>query len=161
MRTRWRCLRVLAEPVRVEESASFAVSRSAAEVWDFMWDPRSLLVLEEGVTAAMTLPGTPAGRVGEVQVSVRGAGADRHLVALEVVALEPGRMAYTRTISDPMDIGGRLVVEPTGESSCRMTQTFHQVLPEWMDSAGVDIARAGLRQALAELEARVLAHFAS
>lgn len=159
MRTRRRWLRVLAEPVRVEESISFEVPRSAGEVWDFMWDPQSLLVLEPGVTEAGTLPGTPQRRVGEIQYSVRGTGPDRHLVALEVIALEPGRMAFTRIMSDVVDAGGRLLIEPAGDGACRLTQSFHQVLPEGMDHAGVEVARAELRRALVELERAVLAHF--
>lgn len=158
MRTRRQWLRVLAEPVRVEESISFGVPRSAAEVWEFMWDPESLLVLEPGTTQALTLPGTPAHHVGEVQVSVHGTGPTRRLTALEVLAMEPGRTAVTRTLTDSLEAGARLDVEPTGEAACRLTQSFHVEVPAGADVAYVEIHRASLRQGLEELRERVLQH---
>jgi hypothetical protein len=161
MRTRRRWVRVLVEPVRVEESVTFEVPRGAVEVWDFMWDPQSLHVIEQEVTYAGTLPGTPAGQVGEVQVSMHHTGLERQLTALEVVAMEPGRMAMTRTLTAALPSGGRLDVEPTGEHSCRLTQSFHTDVPAGVEASYVDIQRAGLREAALELRDRVLRHFAN
>jgi hypothetical protein len=136
MRTRRRWIRVLVEPVTVEESITFEVPRSAEEVWNFMWDPQSLFIIEPDVTYAGTLPGTPAGDVGEVQVSMHRSGPERQLTALEVVATESGRMAATRTLTSTLPSGGRLVVEPTGEHSCRLRRCLPVSRPAtWTPSA--------------------------
>ncbi|WP_224274374.1 SRPBCC family protein [Nocardioides lacusdianchii] len=159
MKTRRRWIRVLDKPVRVEESITFEVPRSAEEVWDFMWDPQSLFVIEPDVTYAGTLPGTPDRQVGEVQVSMHRTGPERQLTALEVVAMEPGRTATTRTLTAALPSGGRLDVEPTGEHSCRLTQRFHTDVPVGVEVGYVEIQRAGLRESALELRERVLRHF--
>ena len=159
MRTRRRWVRVLTAAVRVEESIAFEVPRSAEEVWDFMWDPQSLFVIEPDVTYAGTLDGTPARQVGEVQVSMHRTGLERQLTALEVVAMEAGRTAMTRTLTANLPSGGRLDIEPTGERSCRLIQRFHTDVPAGVEAGYVDIQRAGLREAALQLRERVLRHF--
>ena len=73
--------------------------------------------------------------------------------------MEPGRMATTRTLTAALPSGGRLDVEPIGEHSCRLTQSFHTDVPVGVEVGYVEIQRAGLREATLELRERVLRHF--
>lgn len=76
-----------------------------AQLWQLVWDPATSPLVLDHVVAAFTVPGTPAGRVGEMQMHIVE-GPMGTLVGMieEVVQLGPGYRAVTRS---------RSVVRPT------------------------------------------------
>ncbi|UQU67583.1 SRPBCC family protein [Couchioplanes caeruleus] len=122
---------------RVRETGSVELPQAAATMWSFLSDPASSTKLNQA-ELGVTLPGSPQG-LGEIQVAVFGTGNGRHARVHEVVELEPGRRAVTRSLTTTFPAYSVLSIEPTGPESCRLTQEF------WVDvPAGIalDTVRA-------------------
>jgi hypothetical protein len=101
-------------------------------MWSFLADPTSAINLN-GADLGATLPGSPPG-LGEIQVAVYGHGEGRQARVHEVIELEPGRRATTRSLTSAFPSYGGLTIEPTGPGTCRLTQEF------WVDvPAGVPV----------------------
>lgn len=68
-------------------------------LWRLVWDPATSTLVLDQVVSAFTVPGTPAWKVGEMQMHIV-AGADGTLVGMieEVVELGPGHRAVTRSL---------------------------------------------------------------
>ena len=148
-------IRVTTEPVRVRETATVDLPTSAEAAFGFLWDPASSVALHDSVERGVTLPG-PKG-VGEIQAFVHRTPTGRMGVIHEVVEMEPGRRAVTRTLMVGCPSGGELTVVPLGPGSCRLTQEFWVELPAGMPvDAGAQMRRE-YRTRLAELTRRLAA----
>ena len=128
MRIRRRILRVTANPVRVKEAASVELPQGAPAVWSFMWDPASCVKLFETTEIGVTLPGSPKG-VGEIQVTVDRTDHGRVGNLHEVVEVEPGRRAVTRSLVSGCPSWGALTIESLRPDACRLTQEFWADIP--------------------------------
>ena len=93
-------LRTTTKAVRVKEAGSIDLPRNAAVMWSFMWDPASSVEIDEEAEIGTTVPGSPRG-LGEIQVVIRRTAQGREGVLHEVVELEPGRRAVTRSLVNP------------------------------------------------------------
>ena len=159
MRTRRYLAKLTTEPTRVTESVTVDLGRPADEVFAVMWDPASPLG-DPTFETGFTLPGTPSQAVGEVQVQVRRDAEGRRVVqALEVVELEHGRRAVTRTVTSGGAGGGTLTVDPLSPSSCRLTQEVHVDLPALVLAALVAETRASVQAFLDRLAEALRAEF--
>ncbi|WP_157547392.1 hypothetical protein [Micromonospora aurantiaca (nom. illeg.)] len=113
--------------VQVRETATVDLPTSAEAAFGFMEDPASLEVLDDSIEIGVTLPG-PKG-VGEIQAFVHRSPDGRLGIMHEVVEVEPGRRAVTRTLTSGYSSGGVLTVVPLGPDSCCLTQEFWAELP--------------------------------
>lgn len=105
--------------VTVTVSKQVAVRVDPDRLWDLVWDPAtSPLVLDE-VVAAFTLPGTPAGQVGEMQVNiVAGEGGTLFGMIEEVVEVGPGYRAVTRSRSTALPATSITLILPLDQGGC-------------------------------------------
>ncbi|MEU8069309.1 SRPBCC family protein [Micromonospora sp. NPDC049151] len=142
-------IRVTTTPVQVRETATVDLPTSAEAAFDFMWDPASSVVLHDSVELGVTLPG-PKG-VGEIQAFVRRTPMGRMGDILEVVEMEPGRRAVTRTLMAACPGGAELTVVPLGPDSCRLTQALWVELPAGMPVGTGARVRHEYRTHLADL----------
>lgn len=107
-------------------SASVDVDRPAHQVWAFIEDPASQVLLRDDVISGVRMPGTPRG-VGEVQAFVlQGDGLRGAMI--EILEREPGARALTRHLGDdltPPMVGLQTEtrVQPLAEGRCRLTHT--------------------------------------
>lgn len=102
----------------VEESAQVAIPLPANVVWDFVWRAETAPLVSDNVVQAFTVPGTPIGEVGEIQCHiVRGEGGVLVGSLIEVVELDPGRRAVTRSLSTPEAAASTTEVIPAGETA--------------------------------------------
>ena len=154
MRTRRYIVKCSSEPVQLREEASVELPRPAAEIWSWMWDASSNIDLVEA-ELAMSLPGTPRG-VGEVQVVIHRPEQNRLANILEVVHLEPERRAVTRSLVMGFPSGGELVIDPTGQRSCRVTQAFTADVPAGTQVAWIDELRESFRAPLVTMMRRLV-----
>lgn len=133
--------------VVVTVSAQAAIPRPAGIVWEFVWDPASSVLTGDNVVAGFTMPGTPVGEVGEVQVAVVRMTATGGLVGMlhEVVEVDPGRRAVMVSLS--LDHQHRDITEvlPVGEDASVLRVTFEHSVPRHDAVKGRDA-----RQQLAE-----------
>lgn len=151
---------MLKEPTSVVNHMTVDLAVSAEEAWDYMWDPSSVAVAGEDFELGVTLPGTPPGEVGEIQVFVhRPQGGPRRVGVVEVVELTPGRVAITRDPTATHESLQRLVIEPLGERSCRLTQSYTHILPVDYIADLMPGLAAGQVEMLEQLRVRLLAHF--
>ncbi|MET7469128.1 hypothetical protein ACFYON_17570 [Micromonospora sp. NPDC005686] len=148
-------IRVTTTPVQVRETATVDLPTSAEAAFGFMWDPASSVAMHDSVELGVTLPG-PEG-VGEIQAFVHRTPTDRMGVIHEVVEMEPGRRAVTRTLTAGCPSGGVLTVVPLGPDSCRLTQEFWLELPAGMPAGTDRQVRDEYRTRLAELTRRLAA----
>ena len=109
------------------------VARAAADVWEFIEDPASQVLLSDEVLSGVRMPGRPRG-VGEVQafVSQEENGRLRGSM-LEIVEYEPGARAVTRDMRQ--DLPGNVVemrteteVREVGPGRTSLTHTHVLVL---------------------------------
>ena len=119
-----------------------------------MWDPASSVEIDEETEIGTTVLSSPRG-LGEIQVVVRRTAQGREGVLHEVVELEPGRRAVTRSLVSLYPSFGALTVEPVGPASCRLTQEFWLDLPAGVPVALVRDTRKGCRQELHRLLSRL------
>jgi len=108
-------------------SCSVNIRCSPDRLWNFIWDPRSQLRLDDEVISAVTMPG-PVRAVGEVQAYLRRSSMGLEGSFLEVVEYGPGRRAVYRAVEEPSEEIGTLaietLVEETGDG-CRLTHVQH------------------------------------
>ncbi|MDG4803918.1 SRPBCC family protein [Micromonospora sp. WMMD980] len=141
-----------ADPVRVHETTTVDLPVNAETAFSFMWDPASTRTLFDSTEVAVTLPGRSG--VGEIQAFVQRTPEGRLGILHEVIEMEQGRRAVTRSLMYP-PTWGALTVEPLDPGSCRLTQEFWADLPAGV-LAGTDRAlRDQFRQRLHELAARL------
>ena len=155
MRTRRYLVRCTVEPTTIRDSVTLEVATSADEAWRFMWDPASAPLW------APTVPGTPERSPGEVQVFVRRAHpeAPRTAGLIEVVELEEGRRAVTRSLASAFPTGGALRIEPVASAVCRVTQELGTDLPAGTAVTTVDAVRDGMRAELERVAEALRARF--
>ncbi|MGN6752465.1 MAG: hypothetical protein ACTHJJ_07915 [Intrasporangium sp.] len=110
---------------------SVPIIRRAADVFAFIEDPASQLLLEDEVVAAVRMPGTGPG-VGEVQVFLHATPEGRSIRSLEVLEYEPSTRVLVRSL-DPLPAGmleatTELSISADGPDSCVMRHTARYVL---------------------------------
>ena len=127
------------------------LSCAAAEVWQFVVDPGNAALLDEDPGAlSFTVPGTPAGRVGERQctLSHRFDGALIGRVE-EITDLVPGSRIVARSLSTMHLSAGALEISAGtvgGAGSCRLTYEMSaEVHPDQAPAFRVDARRAARR----------------
>jgi hypothetical protein len=147
MRTRLRVFRTIAEPVQVKETASVTLPQSAPATWSFMWNPASSVKLFETTEMGVTLPGSPQG-VGEIQVFVERTENGKVASLHEVVELDPGRRAVTRSLVPGYPYRSVLTIEPLGPDACLLTQEFRADLPAGLPVWTVREVRDGFKDVL-------------
>jgi hypothetical protein len=141
-------------PVRVSESASVELRRSAPLVWAFMKDPISATVLSDSTVLGARVPGTPDG-LGEIQAFVHQGDDGRRGSMLEVVAIEHGRRAVTRSLGSGFPGGGELVIVPRGPDTCHLTQSYWALLPTGVTRRDAKAVEAAYRDSLRDLMRRL------
>ena len=115
----------------VRASAQVAIPRPAGLVWEVVERPESSVLLLDNITAAFWLPGTPVGEVGAVQCDILRTGTDGRVGVLhEVVELDPGRRAVSKSLSMELQHWGETEVIPTDTNGCvlRVTLTMTAAL---------------------------------
>ncbi|MGE6955013.1 SRPBCC family protein [Staphylococcus capitis] len=142
-----KILRVTTKPTHIKEAASVELPRDAATIWSFMWDPASSVKTEESTELGVTLPGTLQG-LGEIQVFITRTADGRVGSLQEVVELDPGRRAVTRSLNSSYRTYGALTIEVLGPSSCRLTQEFWVDLPPGLEVAWVRQYRDSFKRQL-------------
>lgn len=115
-----------------------------------MKDPASAVALSDTAVLGAHLPGIPDG-VGEIQVFVHQGDKSRRGSMLEVVAMELGRRAVTRHLSDPWPAGGQLPILPSGLDACRLTQSFWALLPTGICRRDARAIQTAYRHSLRDL----------
>jgi hypothetical protein len=145
--------RITTKPVQVTESASVELSRDAASMWTFMWDPASSTQISD-FEIGVTLPGSPRG-LGEIQAFIRHTAGGREGRLHEVVEFEPGRRAVTRSLAAAYPAYSALTIEPLGPDSCRLTQEFRVGLPAGVPVADVRTCREGSKSELRRMMSRL------
>lgn len=146
MRTRLRMVRVTTRPVQVRETAAVDLPQSADAVWSFMWEPASCLKLFDTAEVAVSLPGGEG--IGEIQAFVERTAGGRVGVLHEVIELDHGRRAVTRSLVSWCPSWGAVTVEALGPDSCRLTQTFWADVPAGVPPATEKQMRDEFRQRL-------------
>jgi hypothetical protein len=112
-------------PERATITAQTAIAAPAGRVWALAWDPATSLLTDEGVSYSFTVPGTPAGQVGEIQCHVRTFAEGAQVgILTEVVELDPGRRAVTRSLTQPGPDRNTTEVIPVDERSCLLRVTY-------------------------------------
>lgn len=119
---RWRQRKAdaVSEPVEtVTVSEQVVVAADPAWVWDLAWDPATSVLVSDNVERAFTVPGTPAGGVGEQQCSlVRQPDGTLVGVIAEVTECDPGHRAVTRSLSLAVPEQTTTVVSPLDQGGC-------------------------------------------
>jgi hypothetical protein len=104
--------------VSVTVSEQVTVMVQPEKLWRLVWDPATSPLVSDDVVSAFTLPGTPAGQVGEMQMNVVACKNGTLVGTIqEVIELGPGYRAVTRdrsclpsgtttTLVLPVDQGG-------------------------------------------------------
>ena len=114
--------------VWVREELRVRLAADPLEVFELMWDPTSTRLWDPSVELAMTLPGTPARQVGEIQTFVhRGPDGRAFLAALEVTRIEWGRLAVARVLTSRLESISELDVTPLG-AGCELVQRHHALV---------------------------------
>ena len=121
-------------PVTVSEQVPVMVD--ADRLWRLVWDPATSPLVFDHVVSAFTLPGTPAGQVGELQMSVV-ACQDGTLVGTveEVVELGPGYRAVTRSRSTTQPSTSATLVLPLDLGGCVLRYRTEQIVPAPAENA--------------------------
>ena len=116
------------EPVAVSEEMPVMVD--ADRLWRLVWDPATSPLVFDHVVSAFTLPGTPAGQVGELQMSVV-ACQDGTLVGTveEVVELGPGYRAVTRSRSSTQPATSTTLILPLDQGGCVLRYRLEHLVP--------------------------------
>lgn len=107
-------------------STGMTVRAPASAAWHALTDPDvARRLTEDSPLLACTVPGTPAGAVGELSAaaavmpdgSVQG-------VLQETVAIEPGRFFVTRSLTSATSLTSAVHVEPVGADACTVRATL-------------------------------------
>ena len=115
-------------PVTVSEQVT--VKADADRLWRLVWDPATSPLVFDHVMSAFTLPGTPAGKVGEMQMHVV-ACQDGTLVGTieEVVELGPGYRAVTRSRSSTVPATSTTLILPLDQGGCVLRFRLDHLVP--------------------------------
>jgi hypothetical protein len=73
----------------------------------------------------------------------------------EVVDLEHGRRAVTRSLASVYPSWGALTIEPLGPDACRLTQEFWADIPAGVSVGTVQSVRQGYRDVLRRMMGRL------
>jgi hypothetical protein len=152
--TFFKVIRTTTRPIRIEETASVELPRSAATMWTFIHDPSSSVQLDESMEVGAMLPGGPIG-LGEIQVFIQRTATGRVGSLIEVIEFEPGRRAVTRTLSCPYNRYSTVTVEPLGPSRSRFTQAFRADIPAGSPRSYARMYQAGFKEQLRTMMARL------
>lgn len=88
-------------------------------VWQLVWNPATSPLVLDNVLAAFTVPGTPSGKVGEMQMHiVKGPGETLTGTIEEVVELGPGYRAVTRSRSTALPCTSTTLILPLDQGGC-------------------------------------------
>ena len=114
-------------PLTVSEQVTVMVD--PAKVWHLVWDPATSPLVLDHVVTAFTMPGTPPGQVGEMQIHVI-ACQDGRLIAsiVEVVELGPGYRAVTRARSADPPATATTLVLPLDQGGCVLRYRIDQLV---------------------------------
>lgn len=134
----------VSDPQMITVSSQAAIPRPASEVWAFVHDPASSVLTIDNVVQGFTMPGTPVGEVGEVQVLVMRLPPSGRLVGIlhEVVELDPGTRAVTQTLSWDEDQFATTEVLPVDNVSCVLRVTIESPVPREARRAQEQATRA-------------------
>ncbi len=92
------------------------IARPPAEVYAYLADPAHLPDWQEDVEEVRDAPGGPL-TVGASFTEVRSFLGKRVESTLEATAAEPGRELSLRTVSGPVQVSIRHLLEPTGDGT--------------------------------------------
>ena len=92
------------------------IARPPAEVYAYLADPTHLREWQQDVEEVRDAPGGPL-PVGATFTEVRSFLGKRAESTLEVTASEPGRELSLRTVSGPVPVSIRHLLEPAGEGT--------------------------------------------
>lgn len=124
-------------PAPQQELATITVSEQVAiagvhpdQLWRLVWDPTTSPLVLDHVRSAFTVPGTPAGKVGEMQMHIV-AGPNETLIGMieEVVELGPGYRAVTRSRSAARPITSTTLILPLEHGGCVLRHTTELAVP--------------------------------
>ena len=115
-------------PLTVSEQVPVMVD--ADRLWRLVWDPATSPLVFDHVVSAFTLPGTPAGQVGELQMSVVTCH-DGTLIGTveEVVELGPGYRAVTRSRSSTVPASATTLILPLDQGGCVLRYRIEHLVP--------------------------------
>jgi hypothetical protein len=154
-----------AQTSTIKAVATVEVARPAAEVWAFIENPASQVLLKDDVLSGTRMPGTPRG-VGEVQAFVTLEKGELRGSMIEVVEYEPGVRARTRDLRQDLpanvtEMRTETEVQELGPDRARLTHTHVLVLdvaedrvrPGFMESwqASMTEHHAGQHERLREI----------
>ena len=115
-------------PLTVSEQVTVMVD--AERLWRLVWDPATSVLVFDHVVSAFALPGTPAGQVGEMQMSVITCH-DGTLIGTveEVVELGPGYRAVTRSRSSTQPATSTTLILPLDQGGCVLRYRLDHLVP--------------------------------
>lgn len=132
-----------AEPRPLSVTERIFIARPAEDVWAFVQPAETSVFTDDRVVRAFTVPGTPVGDVGEIQCQVIRFQEGVILGVLsEVVELDPGRRAVTRSLSHANESGSVTTVEPL-DGGCSLQIEFRDT----HTGPGFEAARAQMSEA--------------
>lgn len=101
------------------------------QLWQLVWDPATSPLVLDHVVAAFTVPGTPAGKVGEMQMHiVRGARGTLVGMIEEVVEIGPGYRAVTRSRSAVQPTMSTTTLLPLDQGGCVLRHHTELTAPQ-------------------------------
>jgi carbon monoxide dehydrogenase subunit G len=101
-------------PIRYE--LAIEIARPPAEVYAYLADPTHLREWQQDVEEVRDAPGGPLA-VGDTFTEVRSFLGKRAESTLEATVAEPGRQLSLRTVSGPVHVTIRHLLEPAGEGT--------------------------------------------
>ena len=101
-------------PIRYE--LAIEIARPPAEVYAYLADPTHLREWQQDVEEVRDAPGGPLA-VGGTFTEVRSFLGKRAESTLEATVAEPGRQLSLRTVSGPVQVTIRHLLEPAGEGT--------------------------------------------
>ena len=138
--------------VTVTVSEQVTVMVNPEGLWRLVWDPATSPLVLDHVVSAFTLPGSPCGQVGEMQMSVV-ACKDGTLIGMveEVVELGPGYRAVTRSRSTTQPSTSTTLVLPLDLGGCVLRYRTEQIVPAPAENATREACQEHLRLYLARV----------
>ena len=135
--------------VSVTVNEQITVMVQPDKLWRLVWDPATTPLVSDDVVAAFTLPGTPAGQVGEMQMNVVACKNGTLVGAIqEVIELGPGYRAVTRSRSCAQPGTTTTLVLPLDQGGCVLRLRAEQQVPTEAADAWREQAQAYSRRYL-------------
>ena len=116
------------------------IARPPAEVYAYLADPAHLHDWQEDVEEVRDAPGGPL-PAGATFTEVRSFLGKRAESTLEVTTAEPGRELSLRTVSGPVQVSIRHLLEPAGDGTLVLRRRRRQTSASSSASAGRSSAR--------------------